>query len=63
MPDGIRFFLDENVPSAVATGLARRGIDVVTVPEVGRRGFADFNKIFCWRSYPMPVAHLWGSYT
>lgn len=41
MPETIRFFLDEHIPSAVATGLILRGIDAVTVPESGRRGFAD----------------------
>ncbi len=41
MPDAIRFFLDENIPSAVAAGLITRGIDAVTVPEVARRGIAD----------------------
>ena len=35
MPRTIRFHLDENCSKAIAGGLARRGIDVTTTPEVG----------------------------
>lgn len=45
MPEAIRFFLDENIPSAVGVGLITRGIDAVTVTEVGRRGFADSEQL------------------
>lgn len=31
----IRFHLDENVPSAIAEGLRRRGIDATTTPQAG----------------------------
>jgi predicted nuclease of predicted toxin-antitoxin system len=41
----IRFLLDEHIPSAVAAGLARRGIDVLTVQEVGRSGFEDSEQL------------------
>lgn len=37
----IRFYLDEHIPSAVAGGLRRRGIDVLTVQEAGRSGLPD----------------------
>lgn len=37
----IRFYLDEHIPSAVAGGLRRRGVDVLTVQEAGRPGLAD----------------------
>jgi predicted nuclease of predicted toxin-antitoxin system len=37
----IRFYLDEHIPSAVAGGLRRRGVDVSTVQEAGRSGLAD----------------------
>ncbi len=41
MKNRIRFYLDEHVPKAVANGLRRRGIDVVTVVEAGLRGATD----------------------
>lgn len=41
MPSQIRFFFDEHMPAAVAAGLARRGVDVLTVQDAGRRGFDD----------------------
>lgn len=37
----IRFYLDEQVARAVAFGLRRRGVDVVTVREAGLLGAAD----------------------
>lgn len=37
----IRFYLDEHVPAAVCKSLRRRGIDVLTVHEVGRSGLPD----------------------
>ena len=40
VPD-LRFYLDENLPQAVADGLRQRGLDVVTVHELGRRGLPD----------------------
>lgn len=35
------FYLDEHIPKAVAEGLRRRGIDVLTVQEAGRVGDPD----------------------
>ena len=35
MPRTIRFHLDENVNSAIATGLRGRGVDVTTTREAG----------------------------
>ena len=45
MPSEIRFFLDEHVPSAVAAGLKRRGVDVLTVQESDRCGFGDAEQL------------------
>lgn len=33
--DRIRFYLDENIAKAAASGLRHRGIDVLTTPEAG----------------------------
>lgn len=41
MGDRIRFYLDEHVPRAVAEGLRRRDVDVVTVQELGWQGADD----------------------
>jgi uncharacterized protein with PIN domain len=37
----IRYYTDEHVASAVIRGLRQRGIDVLSVPEVGMCGAAD----------------------
>lgn len=41
MPAKLRFFLDENVPVAVAEQLRRRGIEAITVRDLGLLGDAD----------------------
>ena len=41
MPGDIKFLLDENMPRPVAIGLRRRGVDAVTVQEIGRAGLPD----------------------
>src|SRR5690606_12144319 len=41
----IRFYLDENVPIAVATQLQRRGINAVTVRDLGFLGDTDENHL------------------
>ena len=41
----IRFYLDEHIPSAVAEGLRRRGVDVLTVQKAGRTGLADSEQL------------------
>jgi hypothetical protein len=41
----IRFYLDENVPIAVATQLKRRGIEAVTVRDLGLLGDSDANHL------------------
>lgn len=41
----IRFYLDENVPIAVATQLQRRGVDAVTVRDLGFLGDTDTNHL------------------
>lgn len=37
----IRFYLDEHIPSAVAEGLRRRGVNVLTVQSAGQSGLSD----------------------
>ncbi len=37
----IKFYFDEHVPQAVADGLQRRGVDVLTVHAAGRGGAPD----------------------
>lgn len=41
MAKKIRFYLDEHVPKAVARGLRRRGVDVLTVSEAAMLGASD----------------------
>lgn len=41
MPRTIRFHLDEHIPSAVADGLRRRGIEVITTLDAGLLGAED----------------------
>jgi Domain of unknown function (DUF5615) len=37
----IKFYLNEHIHSVVAEGLRHRGVDVLTVQEVGRIGLSD----------------------
>ena len=37
----IKYYTDENVPSAIASGLRLRGIDVLTCQEAGMLGASD----------------------
>ena len=37
----VRFYLDENVPIAIAEQLSRRGVDAVTVRDLGLLGQSD----------------------
>jgi predicted nuclease of predicted toxin-antitoxin system len=37
----IEFYLDEHIHSAVAEGLRRRGVNVLTVQAAGRTGMSD----------------------
>jgi hypothetical protein len=41
----IHFYLDENIPIAVAAQLRRRGIEVVTVRDLGFLGDSDTNHL------------------
>ncbi len=41
MKNRIKFYLDEHVSKAIAKGLKRRGVDVITVVEAGLRGATD----------------------
>ena len=41
----IRFYLDEHIHSAIAEGLRRRGVDVLTVQKAGRTGLSDREQI------------------
>lgn len=47
---GIRFYLDENLPVAVAEQLRRRGIDAVTVRDLGLLGQSDIDHLTLARS-------------
>ena len=41
----LRFYLDEQMPVVIAAELKRRGIDTITVNELGLRGDADVNHL------------------
>jgi predicted nuclease of predicted toxin-antitoxin system len=41
----VSFFFDEHIPPAVAAGLVRRGIDVLTVQQAGRTGLPDAEQL------------------
>ena len=41
MNDTIKFYTDENVPIAVANGLRRQGVDVLTTQEANMQGAPD----------------------
>lgn len=41
MADAVRFFFDQHIAPAVARGLRRRGVDVLTAQEAGRCGLPD----------------------
>lgn len=45
MAPRIQFYLDENLPIAVATQLQRRGITAVTVRDLGLLGDSDINHL------------------
>ena len=41
MADRLRFYMDEHVPKAVTEGLRGRGVDVITVQELGLQAAED----------------------
>jgi len=41
----LRFYLDENLPVAIADQLRRRGIEAITVRDLGLLGDADVNHL------------------
>jgi hypothetical protein len=41
----VRYYLDENVPIAVAEQLRRRGIDAITTRDLGLLGESDINHL------------------
>jgi predicted nuclease of predicted toxin-antitoxin system len=43
--DRIRFYFDQHIPVAVADGLRRRGVDVLTAQEADRCGLPDLRQI------------------
>lgn len=45
MAGEIRFYLDENMPVVISTQLIRRGIDVVTVRDLGLLGDSDISHL------------------
>ncbi len=40
----IRYYFDENIADAIAKGLRRRGIDMLTLTEAGKLGADDEEK-------------------
>jgi hypothetical protein len=58
MPARICFHLDENVPSAIADGLRRRGIDVTTTPQSGLLSAGDEKQLdFAASDHRILVTH------
>ncbi len=48
MPRKIRFYLDEQVSKSIQSGLARRGIEVLTSKEADMLGASDLEQLaFC----------------
>ena len=45
MSEKIKFYLDQHVSKAIADGLARRGIDVLTCADADNCGDADLNQL------------------
>jgi predicted nuclease of predicted toxin-antitoxin system len=45
MIDPVRFYLDEHVPAAIADGLRRRGVAVLTTQDTGMRSAADDDQL------------------
>lgn len=45
MADRLTFYMDEHVSKAVTEGLRRRGVDVVTVQELGLQGATDIQHL------------------
>ena len=43
----LRFFFDECADEDVARGLRRRGVDVVTASEMGRKALSDADQLAC----------------
>jgi hypothetical protein len=41
----IRFYFDQHIPGAVARGLRRRGVEVLTAQEAGRCGNTDLEQL------------------
>jgi hypothetical protein len=41
----IRFYFDQHIPSAVARGLRRRGVEVLTAQEADRCGVSDLDQL------------------
>lgn len=45
MTERIRFYFDQHIPGAVARGLRRRGVEVLTAQEAGRCGDTDLEQL------------------
>lgn len=45
MSKDIKFQTDEHIPSAVITGLQRRGLDVLSTPQAGLLGASDEDQL------------------
>lgn len=58
MNETVRFYLDEHVGHAIARGLRRRGIDVLTLVEAGMLGASDEDHLaFARRQHRVIVTH------
>lgn len=54
----LRFHLDANLPNTLAKGLAQRGIDVTTCPQLGMRDASDEEQLaYCLRENRVIVTH------
>ena len=45
MTERIRLYFDQHIPGAVARGLRRRGVEVLTAQEAGRCGDTDLEQL------------------
>lgn len=45
MPDPIQYYFDQHIPAAVAKGLVRHGVNVLTARDAGRCGLPDADQL------------------
>ncbi len=54
----LRFYLDENLPVAIAAQLLSRGVVVVTVRDLGLLGDTDANHLNARSAYGLCALHV-----